>query len=124
MSRGRRRHAPSRLGIVFVTSLLAVPTVEAFLGEGMRFSSLRQASPYLAVGALLGVAQCLLRPLLRILTLPLGCLTLGLFGIAIDVGLVYLSAYLVPGYPAPRLVCALATALLINLVTGLLRARR
>ena len=63
---------------------------------------------------LLGVAYLLLRPGLKLLTLPIGCLTLGLTNFAIDVGLLYGCARLIEGFAVENIVSAVGTALLIN----------
>ena len=67
-------------------------------------------------GALLGVAHLVLRPVLRLLSAPLGCLTLGLFGLVIDVGLIYACGSLVEGFTVPGPLYAVLTAVLINVI--------
>ena len=107
---------PSRSFVVMATCILAVPTVACI----MQFISihsqaeLKLAVPYLIVGAALGIAHLILRPVLRLITAPLGCLTFGLSGTAIDVGLIYLSARVLPTFQVPSLLYALLTAILIN----------
>lgn len=102
--------------VIFLCCLLAVPTMEALLGRYGAAPTLELARPALTVGALLGVAHILLRPLLRFVTAPLGCLTFGLFGMVIDVGLLYGCAGLVPGYAVPGVPAAVLTALLVNIL--------
>lgn len=80
--------------------------------------------PALMTGALLGVAHLLLRPILRLVSAPLGCLTLGLFGFVIDVGLIYLCAHFVAGFQVPTPLYAIVTALLINFICALAAGRR
>ena len=107
---------PSRSFVVMATCILAVPTVACI----MQFISihsqaeLKLAVPYLIVGTALGIAHLILRPVLRLITAPLGCLTFGLSGTAIDVGLIYLSARVLPTFQVPSLLYALLTAILIN----------
>lgn len=50
------------------------------------------------VAFLLGVANTYLRPLLLLISLPLTVLTLGLFLIVINVLMVYLVEWLIPGF--------------------------
>ncbi len=115
---------PPRYAISLLTCVLAVPTVSGLVDGVPDFHSGEALLPYLAVGAVLGVAHIVLRPILRLITAPLGCLTLGLSGTAIDVALIYLSARMVRGFPAPAFLCALLTALLINAVVALTCRRR
>ena len=116
---------PSRSIVVMLTCILAVHTVACI----MQFISihnqadLKLAAPYLIVGAALGVAHLILRPLLRLITAPLGCLTFGLSGTVIDVGLIYLSARVLPTFQVPSLIYALLTAILINAVCAILTGR-
>ena len=72
----------------------------------------------------LGIAHLILRPLLRIITAPLGCLTFGLSGTAIDVLLIYIADRFVKDFDVPGFMFALLTALLINTVTAFVGARR
>ena len=117
---------PSRSFVVMATCILAVPTVACI----MQFiairsqSDLRLAAPYLIVGTALGIAHLILRPLLRLITAPLGCLTLGLSGTAIDVALIYLSAQVLPAFQVPSLLYALLTAILINGICAFAAGRR
>ena len=116
---------PSRSIVVMLTCILAAPTVACI----MEFLTIRNqaelklALPYLVVGAALGVAHLILRPLLRLITAPLGCLTFGLSGTVIDVGLIYLSARVLPTFQVPSLIYALLTAILINAVCAILTGR-
>lgn len=117
---------PSRSFVVMVTCILAVPTVACI----MQFISihsqaeLKLAVPYLIVGTALGIAHLILRPVLRLITAPLGCLTFGLSGTAIDVGLIYLSARVLPAFQVPSLLYALLTAILINGICAFAGGRR
>ena len=119
-----RRVRPARGAISLLTCTLAVPTVSGILYGAPDVHSREALLPYLAVGVALGVAHVVLRPLLRLITAPLGCLTFGLSGTAIDVALIYLSARIVRGFPTPAFLCALLTALLINAVVALTCGRR
>lgn len=120
----RKRSKPPRRTLVFLTCLLAVPTMACILygiPENLDFETFR---PLLLMGAALGIVQLVLRPLLRIITAPLGCLTFGLSGTAIDIALIYLADHYVDGFEVPGFLFALLTALLINAVAAFVGARR
>jgi putative membrane protein len=89
--------------------VLAVPTLTK-LTDGIKCDSLYLA---LIAGAALGVVYLLIRPVLRILTLPIGCLTLGLFGFVLDAGLIYLMGQYLPGFHVASFEWALLAALFI-----------
>lgn len=120
----RRNIKTPRRTIIFLTCLLAVPTTACMLYGTPKSIDLPTFSPLLAAGAVLGLAHLVLRPLLRIITAPLGCLTLGLSGTVIDVALIYLSGYFVKGFHVPGFSYALLTAILINAVTAFVGARK
>lgn len=110
----------------FLICVLAVPTCGMLLGEltlpedwMTNEAAHALLKPWVGVGTLLGVAHLLIRPILRFLSAPLGCLTLGLFGFVIDIGLVYGCAYLVPGFEISSPVYAILTAILINTVCSI-----
>jgi len=111
----KKRHRNPWL-LILLTCTLAVPTVAQVMGiygPNMEFELLR---PAIAVGVLLGLAHLLLRPVLRLLFAPVGCLTFGLFGLVIDVALIYGCAALVDGFQISGLLYAVLTAILINAV--------
>ena len=114
-----KKRKMSRSTAVLAACLLAVPTVPELVGGMEIWGNPAMLKPYLAAGLLLGLAHLLLRPLLRMITLPLGCLTLGLSGTAIDIGLIYLTAEFVDGFMIPGFICAAATALLINALSAM-----
>ena len=109
--------------LVFLTCTLAVPTVAQLMGVYPADVTLQALRPALAVGVALGVAHLLLRPVLRLLFAPVGCLTLGLFGLVIDVALIYAAAATVQGFDVPGIPYALVCALLINFVCALVADR-
>ncbi|MBR6891283.1 MAG: phage holin family protein [Clostridia bacterium] len=113
-----------RWSVIFLCCTLAVPTVAAMMGAYAGTPTVEQLAPALATGALLGLAHILLRPALRLITAPLGCMTLGLFGMVIDVGLLYGCDALVEGFELPGLLCAVLTAVVINAVCAVAAGRR
>jgi len=69
----------------------------------------------LIAGGALALAYLLLRPILRLLTKPLGCLTLGLIGTLVDTALVWICAMYLPQYlTVSSLLFAAGTALIVN----------
>lgn len=100
----------TRYGFVFLCCVLAIPT--CVYGFGLLYAQ----EPHFAVaaGVLLGCAHVVLRPLLRFVTRPIGCLTFGLSTFAIDVGLIYGCDYFLDGFAVPRLLDAVVAAVLVN----------
>ena len=116
MSRDRKKSPPPKearpggIAVTFLCCVLGVPTC-AKLIPGIAAADVMAG---LQAGVLLGVAYLLLRPGLKVLTLPIGCLTLGLTNFAIDVGLLYGCAYLIEGFSVENVIAAVGTAVLIN----------
>jgi putative membrane protein len=73
-----------------------------------------------AAAAVLWLANFLLRPILKILTIPIGCLTLGLSGLLINVLMVWLAVSLIPGINFVGFFPYLVAAILTSLTTSLL----
>jgi putative membrane protein len=74
----------------------------------------------LLASLLLGVLNAAVRPFLLVLALPLVLVTLGLFIIVINAGLLYLVSGLVPGFRVESFGSSLLGALIIGLVAFLL----
>ena len=116
MSRDRKKSPPPKearpggIAVTFLCCVLGVPTC-AKLIPGIAAADVMAG---LQAGVLLGVAYLLLRPALKLLTLPIGCLTLGLTNFAIDVGLLYGCACLIEGFSVENVIAAVGTAVLIN----------
>ena len=82
--------------------------------QGLRFDS---TSQLVVAALLLGVVNAVIRPLAFILTLPLTILTLGLFLLVLNAGMVALVAWLVPGFHISGFWTAVGAALIVSLVS-------
>lgn len=78
--------------------------------------------PALVAGAILGVVNALVRPLLLLLTLPFTLLTLGLFIFVVNAICLALTAALVPGFDISGFAAAFFGALLVSIVSWALSA--
>ena len=116
----KKKKRGSRILVRILACLLAVPTVAVLTGALVLPKSAEAAAPllwpWLATGLLLAGFHLVLRPILRLLNKPLGCITLGLSGFAIDVGLYALAARLSADFAGPDIVTMALTALVINAV--------
>jgi putative membrane protein len=93
--------------------------VVSLVYPGVSFAREAGLLDYLVAGAVWGLANALLRPLLLFLTLPLNLMTLGLFTLVVNGIVLYLvaeaTALQVPGFAE-----ALIGALILSLVSLLL----
>jgi putative membrane protein len=71
----------------------------------------------LLAGILLGVVNSVIRPIAIVLTLPMTVLTLGLFLLVINAGMVALVAWMLPGMHVNGFGAAFWTAILVSLVS-------
>jgi putative membrane protein len=71
----------------------------------------------LLAGILLGVVNSVIRPIAILLTLPMTVLTLGLFLLVINAGMVALVAWMLPGMHVNGFGAAFWTSILVSLVS-------
>jgi putative membrane protein len=71
----------------------------------------------LLAGILLGLVNAVIRPVAIILTLPMTIMTLGLFLLVINAGMVLLVAWILPGMHVESFWAALWTSILVSLVS-------
>lgn len=67
------------------------------------------------VALVLGILNSTLKPILKLLTLPINFITLGLFGLVINVFILYVATLLVPGL----VISGIVGYILFSLVTGI-----
>lgn len=80
------------------------------------------AWPAVAAGAVLGLVNVLVKPVLFFLTLPVTLLTLGLFIFVVNAACLALTAAVVPGFAIDGFWPALLGALVVSVVSWLLNA--
>ncbi|MBQ2956105.1 MAG: phage holin family protein [Clostridia bacterium] len=99
-----------RVFITFLCCIMAMVTLP-YLLPGVNAA---ETGASIAAGTLLGLAYLILRPAMRLLTLPIGCLTLGLFNLVIDVGLIWGCGQLIDGFTVAGVMDAVLSAVLVN----------
>jgi len=101
--------------ITFMCCVLSMATLP-YLLPGVTAA---EPTAAVAAGTLLGLAYLIIRPVMRILTLPIGCLTLGLFNLVIDVGLIWVCGEIIDGFAVAGIVDAVLSAVLVNSVCAI-----
>jgi len=71
----------------------------------------------LLAGLLLGIVNSIVRPIAILLTLPMTIITLGLFLLVINAGMVALVAWMLPGMHVANFWSAFWTSVLVSLVS-------
>jgi putative membrane protein len=98
------RAAITALGLWVASEILA----------GLVFDS---TSKLIVAAILLGIVNAIVRPLAFILTLPITVVTLGLFLLVLNAGMVALVAWVVPGFTISGFWTAVGAALIVSLVS-------
>ena len=93
--------------------------VASELLTGMTFDA---PSKLILAAVVLGVVNAIVRPLAFILTLPITVLTLGLFLLVLNAGMVALVAWLVPGFQVEGFWNAFFGAIVVSLINWILSA--
>jgi len=88
--------------------------VASELLSGMAFDA---PSKLILAAIVLGVINAFVRPLAFILTLPITIVTLGLFLLVLNAGMVALVAWLVPGFEISGFWTAMGAAIIVGLVS-------
>lgn len=102
--------------IRIVLNALAI-AVATWLVPGLQLSGPGAA---IIAGALLGLVNALVRPILLILTFPFTLVTLGLFIFVVNAVCLGLTAALVPGFGIVSFTSALLGALVVSIVSWIL----
>lgn len=76
----------------------------------------------LLVAVVLGLLNTFLKPLLILLTLPVTVVTMGLFLLVINAGMVLLASRIVPGFVVESFWWALGFSIVLSIVQGFLQA--
>ena len=87
--------------------------VAAAIFDGITYSSLTNL---LLTGLVLGVVNFLVRPVVKLLTLPITIVTLGLWLIVVNAFMLLLTSWLVSGFAVNGFLTALGGAVVIGLV--------
>ncbi len=82
---------------IFAYALAAIVAALATSSFSQTWFSFDHPQNVLLFGALMGVINAYIRPVVRMISLPLTCLTFGLFALVINASLFAFGAYLLPG---------------------------
>ncbi|HEX2483879.1 MAG TPA: phage holin family protein [Myxococcota bacterium] len=80
--------------------------------------SIQGPATFLLGGALLGLANAVIRPIVVLFTLPLTIVTLGLFLFVVNAAMVALVAAMLPGFRVAGFFSALLCSLVVSVVSG------
>ena len=90
-----------------------------YLLESVNLESLSTA---LIVAVVFGILNTILKPVLTLLTLPITVVTLGLFLLVINILIVFLTDWIVPGFQVQGWLAALLFAIIVGVTSWFLSA--
>ncbi|MBR1424911.1 phage holin family protein [bacterium] len=73
------------------------------------------------VAAVLTFVNIFIKPIVKLLTFPINLVTLGLFNIVINIGMLYLTAFLVPQFEVENFLSAFLASIVIAVSSDLLK---
>ena len=103
--------------IHLIATIIAI-LIGAYLVPGIGITLV--ASLVLAV--VLGIINLFFKPIIHLLTLPLNVLTLGIFSLFVNAGLILLASYIVPDFTVASFWSAFLFSIIVSLVTAFLGA--
>jgi putative membrane protein len=98
---------------------VAGTVASAYVLPGIHATNISAA---LILGAALGFVYMLLRPLIKLVTLPFAILSLGLLYVLVDAGILWLVAQAFGGYEIASFGWAIVASVLINLLRKVFRS--
>jgi len=84
-----------RVAAYIIGSMIAILTLGTIFRD--RFVTYENVAAVLIFAAILGLLTAYIKSVVTLVTLPLTCLTFGLFLVAINIGMFALAAWLTPG---------------------------
>lgn len=102
----------------YICSVLALWLV-CSVGIGV---SARPATSLLLAALVIGLANTFVRPILKLLTAPLNCMTFGLFGFVLNAFLFFVVQFVVPGFRVESAGAALIGSLAMGALSSLLNS--
>ena len=100
----------------WIANAIAIYMVASLL-TGMRVDSAQDA---IIAGAVLGIINSVVRPVLVILTLPVTLLTLGLFYFVISAFCLWLTSWFLDGFEVGGFFTTFVAALLVGLISAII----
>ncbi len=102
------------LFILIASNALALMVAQKFIADFVFART--DLTSFLIVGTVLGLVNAYLKPVLKLLTLPIRWLTLGIFTLIINLALLYLVAYFFDYFTIKTFLAGLEGLLVISLV--------
>jgi putative membrane protein len=113
-----------KLLLRIIINMVALAATAYLLGSRMELSG--GFVGLLVVALIFGIVNAFIRPIVKLFSLPITCLTLGLFTLVINAGMLLLTAFLagslltITGSAWDKMVTSFIAALIISIISGVL----
>jgi putative membrane protein len=91
--------------------------VVAYLVPGFKLAGIQTA---IVAAIVIGIVNTLIKPVLQLIALPISLLTFGIAAFLINVGLLYMTSKLVPGFEIANFVTAMIGSVVLSLTSWFL----
>lgn len=91
--------------------------VVEYLVPGFRLASIQTA---VVAAIVIGIVNTLIKPILQLIALPISILTFGIAAFLINVGLLYLTSKVIPGFYIAGFTTAIIASIVLSLVSWFL----
>ena len=108
----------ARIVAYLIANMLAVLIVGSISEQ--RLVAYEKITAVLIFALLLGLINAYIKPVLRLLALPLTCLTFGLFALVLNAGLFGLAAWLTPGIEVRSIWGAVIGSIVASVASGII----
>lgn len=105
-----------RLLIKLIINIIALLVV-AYLVPGFELTNFTSA---FVAAVVIGLVNIFVKPVLHLIALPISILTLGIAAFLINVALLYLVSYVVPGFIIQNFLTAIVSSIVLSLVSWFL----
>lgn len=113
-----------KLLLRIIINMVALAATAYLMGSRMEMSG--GWVGLLVVALIFGIVNAFIRPIVKLFSLPITCLTLGLFTLVINAGMLLLTAFLagsllnISGGALDKIVTAFLAAIVISIISGVL----
>ena len=113
-----------KLLLRIIINMVALAATAYLMGSRMEMTG--GFTGLLIVSLIFGVVNAFIRPIVNLFSLPITCLTLGLFTLVINAGMLLLTAFLagslltITGSAWDKLVTSFLAAIVISIISGVL----
>jgi len=106
-----------RIAAYAIATIVAVLTLGTISDRLITFDSTESV---LLFGVVMGMINALIKPVVKVLSLPITCLTFGLFALVINAAMFGLGAWITPGIGNVDWVSALLGSIIASIASGII----